>query len=153
MLENKMIRHRNAPYSAPMWIIAKKADARGKTKWRLVVDYRKLIEVTINDKYPIPNNDKILDKLGRCQLLTTHDLAKGFHQIEIEDSDIHKTVFSVEGGHYEFLPTPFGLKAAPATFQRLINNILKVYINKICLVYLDDIIIYSIFIARTYQLH
>jgi len=71
------------------------------------------------------------------------DLAKGFHQIEIDERDIHKTAFSVEDGHYEFLRMPFGLKTAPATFQRLMNYVLKEYINKICLVYLDDIIIYS----------
>ncbi|GBP10217.1 Retrovirus-related Pol polyprotein from transposon 297 [Eumeta japonica] len=121
----------------------RKADASGKTKWRLVIDYRKLNEVTVDDRYPIPNIDEILDKLGRCQYFTTLDLAKGFHQIEIKEEDIHKTAFTVEGGHYEFLRMPFGLKTAPATFQRLMNHVLKDYINKICLVYLDDVIIFS----------
>lgn len=143
MLNDNIIRHSNSPYSAPIWIVPKKTDASGKTKWRLVIDYRKLNEVTIDDKYPIPNIDEILDKLGRCQYFTTLDLAKGFHQIEIEEEDIHKTAFSVEGGHYEFLRMPFGLKTAPATFQRLMNNILRDYINRICLVYLDDVIIFS----------
>lgn len=143
MLENKIIRNSSSPYSAPIWIVPKKADASGKQKWRLVVDYRKLNEVTIDDKFPIPNIDEILEKLGRSQYFTTLDLAKGFHQIEIEEEDIHKTAFSVEGGHYEFLRMPFGLKTAPATFQRLMNNILHDFINKICLVYLDDIIIFS----------
>ncbi|GBP14109.1 Retrovirus-related Pol polyprotein from transposon 17.6 [Eumeta japonica] len=143
MLDNNIIRHSNSPYSAPIWIVAKKADASGKTKWRLVIDYRKLNEVTVDDRYPIPNIDEILDKLGRCQYFTTLDLAKGFHQIEIKEEDIHKTAFTVEGGHYEFLRMPFGLKTAPATFQRLMNHVLKDYINKICLVYLDDVIIFS----------
>lgn len=142
MLDNKIIRHSSSPYTPPIWIVPKKADASEKVKWRLVIDYRKLNEVTVNDKYPIPNIDEILDKLGRCQYFTTLDLAKGFQQIEIEEADIHKTAFSVEGGHYEFLRMPFGLKTAPATFQRLMNNVLKDYINKICLVYLDDIIIF-----------
>lgn len=74
---------------------------------------------------------------------TTLDLAKGFHQIEISESDIRKTAFSTGNGHYEFTRMPFGLKNAPATFQRLINNVLKEYIGKICYVYLDDIIIFS----------
>lgn len=143
MLRNKIIRHSNSPYSAPIWIVPKKVDASGKQKWRLVIDYRKLNEITIDDKYPIPNIDEILDKLGRCQYFTTLDLAKGFHQIEIDEKDVHKTAFSVENGHYEFLRMPFGLKTAPATFQRLMNNVLHDYINKICLVYLDDIIIFS----------
>lgn len=143
MLEKGIIQHSNSPYSAPVWIVPKKADASGKAKWRLVIDYRKLNEVTIDDKYPIPNIDEILGKLGTCQYFTTLDLAKGFHQIEIDGQDVHKTAFNVENGHYEFLRMPFGLKTAPATFQRLMNNVLKDYINKICLVYLDDIIIFS----------
>lgn len=143
MLNGGIIRPSHSPYSAPVWIVPKKLDASGKKKWRLVVDYRKLNEVTIDDKYPIPNIDEILEKLGRCQYFTTLDLAKGFHQIEINEKDIPKTAFSVEGGHYEFLRMPFGLKTAPATFQRLMNNVLGDYINKICLVYLDDIIIFS----------
>jgi hypothetical protein len=143
MLEKGIIRHSYSPYSAPIWIVPKKADASGKTKWRLVVDYRKLNEVTIDDRYPIPNIEDILGKLGRCQYFTTLDLARGFHQIEIDERDIQKTAFSVENGHYEFLRMPFGLKTAPATFQRLMNYVLREYINKICLVYLDDIIIFS----------
>lgn len=74
---------------------------------------------------------------------TTLDLAKGFYQIEVEEADVYKTAHSVEGGHYEFIRMPFGLKTAPATFQRLMNTILKEYPNKICLVYLDDIVIFS----------
>lgn len=143
MLDNDIIRPSSSPYSAPIWIVPKKEDASGNKKWRLVVDYRKLNEATIDDRYPIPNIDEILDKLGKSMYFTTLDLAKGFYQIEVEESDVHKTAFSVEGGHYEFLRMPFGLKTAPATFQRLMNNVLKEYINKICLVYLDDIIIFS----------
>lgn len=143
MLESGIIRPSSSPYSAPIWIVPKKEDASGTKKWRLVVDYRKLNEATIDDRYPIPNIDEILDKLGKSMYFTTLDLAKGFYQIEVDETDIHKTAFSVEGGHYEFLRMPFGLKTAPATFQRLMNNVLKDHIGKICLVYLDDIIIFS----------
>lgn len=143
MLETGIIRHSNSPYSAPIWIVPKKEDASGKKKWRLVVDYRKLNEATIDDRYPIPNIDEILDKLGRSMYFTTLDLAKGFYQIQVDEADVHKTAFTVEGGHYEFLRMPFGLKTAPATFQRLMNTVLKDHINRICLVYLDDIIIFS----------
>lgn len=57
--------------------------------------------------------------------------------------DIPKTAFSVEGGHYEFIRLPFGLKNAPSTFQRVMDNVLKELVGKICLVYLDDIIIFA----------
>ena len=117
--------------------------ATGIQKWRLVIDYRKLNGITIEDRFPIPNIDDIFDKLGRCQYFTTLDLAQGFHQIEMDERDIHKTAFSTANGHYEFLRMPFGLKNAPSTFQRLMNEVLREHIGKICLVYLDDILIFS----------
>lgn len=133
MLEQKIIRPSDSPWSSPIWIVPKKLDKSGKQKWRLVVDYRKVNERTIDDKYPIPNITEILDKLGKCNYFTTIDLASGFHQIEMHKDDIIKTAFNVENGHYEYLRMPFGLKNAPATFQRVMNNILRGYVNKICL--------------------
>lgn len=112
-------------------------------KWRIVIDYRKLNAVTINDKFPIPNIDGILEKLGRAQYFTTLDLAKGFHQIPMSKEDQKKTAFSTPFGHYEYRRMPFGLKNAPATFQRLMNSILSKFIGKICVVYMDDILIFS----------
>lgn len=70
-------------------------------------------------------------------------MAKGFHQILVKPEDRCKTAFSTPYGHYEFVRMPFGLKNAPATFQRLINRVLRDFINKICVVYLDDILIFS----------
>lgn len=143
MLEQGIIRHSNSPWSSPVWVVPKKLDASGHKKWRLVIDYRKLNEKTLDDRYPIPNITDILDKLGKCQYFSTLDLASGFHQIELAKRDIHKTAFSVESGHYEFVRMPFGLKNAPATFQRVMDNILREHIGVICLVYMDDIIIFS----------
>jgi hypothetical protein len=89
-------------------------DASGKTKWRIVVDYRKINEKTIDDRYPLPNINDILDKLGKCQYFTTLDLASGFHQIEMDPESIPKTAFNVENGHYEYVRMPFGLKKRPS---------------------------------------
>lgn len=143
MLEQGIIRQSYSPWSSPVWIVPKKIDASGKQKWRLVIDYRKLNEKTISDRYPLPNITEILDKLGRCMYFTTLDLASGFHQLEMHPKDIPKTAFTVEGGHYEYIRMPFGLKNAPSTFQRVMDNVLKDLVGKICLVYLDDIIIFS----------
>lgn len=143
MLEDGIIRPSQSPWSSPIWIVPKKLDASGKQKWRIVVDYRKVNEKTIDDRYPLPNINDILDKLGRCQYFTTLDLASGFHQIEMHENSIEKTAFSVENGHYEYVRMPFGLKNAPATFQRVMDNVLKDLQNKICFVYMDDIIIFS----------
>ncbi|CAK1604464.1 unnamed protein product [Parnassius mnemosyne] len=143
MLEQGIIRPSESAWSSPIWIVPKKVDASGKTKWRLVVDFRKLNEKTISDKYPIPNISDVLDKLGNCQYFTTLDLASGFYQVEMNPSDIPKTAFNVEHGHFEFLRMPMGLKNSPSTFQRVMDNVLHDLQNTVCLVYLDDIIVFS----------
>lgn len=143
MLDQGIIRPSYSPWSSPIWIVPKKLDASNIKKWRLVVDYRKLNEKTIDDRYPLPNITDILDKLGKCIYFSTLDLASGFHQIEVNPKDIQKTAFTVEQGHYEYVRMPFGLKGAPSTFQRVMDNILRDLIGKICFVYMDDIIIFS----------
>lgn len=143
MLNQGIISPSISPYNAPLWVVPKKLDKSNEQKWRLVIDYRKLNDETIDDKFPIPNIEEIFDKLGRCQYFSTLDLAKGFYQIEVHPDDRSKTAFSTSNGHYEFNRMPFGLKNAPSTFQRLMNYILREYINKICVVYMDDILIFS----------
>lgn len=143
MLNEKIIEPSESPYNFPIWVVPKKMDASGTQKWRIVIDYRKLNEQTIEDKYPLPRIETVLDNLGRATYFSTLDLASGFHQIEIEKEDREKTAFSTEEGHFQFRRMPFGLKNAPATFQRAINNALAGLTPQQCLVYLDDIIIYS----------
>lgn len=143
MLGQGIIQPSVSPWSSPVWVVPKKMDASGKQKWRIVIDYRKLNEKTIGDKYPLPNISDLLDQLGKCEYFTTLDLASGFHQIEIDKKDIPKTAFSVENGHYEFVRMPFGLRNAPATFQRVMDNIMSGIQNEKCLIYMDDVIIYS----------
>lgn len=143
MLAQGIIKPSDSAWSSPIWVVPKKADASGKQKWRIVVDIRKLNEKTIDDKYPIPNISDVLDKLGKCQYFTTLDLASGFYQVEMDPNDTHKTAFNVEHGHFEFLRMPMGLKNSPSTFQRVMDNVLRGLQNVICLVYLDDIIVFS----------
>lgn len=143
LLEKGIIRHSKSPWTSPVWVVEKKPDSSGKKKFRMVIDYRKLNEKTIIDRYPIPNISEILDKLGKMTYFTTLDLVSGFHQVEVEEKDIQKTAFSVDGGHYEFVRMPFGLRNAPSTFMRLMDNVLREHIGKICLVYMDDIIVFA----------
>lgn len=143
MLEQNIIKNSHSPWSAPVWVVPKKSDNIGEKKWRLVIDFRKLNEKTVSDRYPIPNIADILDSIGKTMYFTTIDLASGFHQIQMNPRDASKTAFTVENGHYEFTRMPFGLKNAPATFQRVMDNVLGDLVGNVCLVYLDDIIVFS----------
>lgn len=143
LLEDNVIRESFSPWSSPVHLVPKKLDASGEIKYRMVIDYRRLNDITIDDKYPLPNINDLFDKLGKSSYFTTLDLASGYHQIEVNDSDTQKTAFSTQFGHYEFLRMPFGLKTAPATFQRTMDNVLRGLQGIHCLVYLDDIIIFS----------
>ena len=107
-------------------------DSSGKRKIRVVIDYRKLNEKTIDDKYPIPQIEEILDSLGKSEYFTILDLKSGFHQIEMDPKHKEKTAFSTGQGHFEFTRMPFGLKNAPATFQRAMNCVLAGLIGKLC---------------------
>uniref|UniRef100_A0A0A9XBE2 RNA-directed DNA polymerase n=1 Tax=Lygus hesperus TaxID=30085 RepID=A0A0A9XBE2_LYGHE len=143
MIENDIIQPSNSPYNSPLWIVPKKEDASGKKKFRIVIDYRLLNQKTIDDKYDLPNIEDILSKLGKCKYFTTLDLTSGFWQVKMKESSIPKTAFSTEHGKWQFKKMPFGLKNAPSTFQRLMDNCLRGVQNEICSVYMDDIIVFS----------
>ena len=138
-----IIKKSTSPWNAPLLVVPKKVDASGKKKWRVVVDYRKLNNVTVGDAFPLPNINEILDQLGNSKYFSTLDLASGFHQVPMDENDSLKTAFSTRFGHYEFCRMPFGLKGAPATFQRLMNSVLSGLIGIHCFVYLDDVVIYG----------
>lgn len=143
MLDEGIIKPSSSPWSSPIWVVPKKLDVSGQRKWRVVIDYRKLNDITIGDAYPIPQISEILDQLGSCKYFSTLDLASGFHQICVNETDTAKTAFTVPDGHFEFTRMPFGLKNAPSTFQRLMNTVLTGLQGMRCFVYLDDIVIYS----------
>lgn len=141
MLANGIIRPSNSAYNSPTWIVPKKPNSLGEKQYRLVVDFKRLNAVTIPDTYPIPDITNTLASFGRSKYFTTLDLTSGFHQIRMKEDDIAKTAFSTANGKYEFTRLPFGLKNAPAIFQRMIDDVLKPFVGKICYVYIDDIII------------
>lgn len=90
LLDNGIIRPSRSPYNSPIWIVPKKLDASGKKKYRLVIDYRKLNEDTIPDKYPIPNINDILPQLSKSKWFSVIDLKSGFHQIPLKENDMKK---------------------------------------------------------------
>jgi transposase InsO family protein len=143
MLRDKIIRHSTSPWNAPIILVKKKEDASGKQKWRLVVDFRKLNEVTVGDSFPLPLISEILDALGKARYFTTADLASGFHQVPLREEDRHKTAFSTPDGHFEYCSMPMGICSAPATFQRLMTKVLSGLTGSKALIYLDDVIVWG----------
>jgi hypothetical protein len=141
MIRDEIIAPSESERNFPLVIVPKKMDATGKRKWRISVDFRKLNEVSVGDSFPLSNIQDILDKVGRARYFTALDCASGFHQIFIRKGDRCKTAFSTPTGHFEYLNMPFGLKAAPATFQRMMNLVLRDSIGDRCFVYIDEVLI------------
>ncbi|KAG1955346.1 gag-pol fusion protein [Pimephales promelas] len=115
---------------------------------RFCLDFRKLNSVSKFDPYPMPRVDDLIEKLGSAQYLTILDLCKGYWQVPLSPDSKEFTAFKTPFGHYQFRVLPFGLHGAPATFQRMIDQILS-GTEKYAAAYLDDIIIFS----RTWQGH
>lgn len=118
-------------------------------KWRICIDYRKLNEITVADKYPLPLMDDLLQEARGTIYMTTIDLHSGFWQIKIRPEDREKTAFVTPFGMYQFRRMPFGLRNASATFQRLINKFKNELPHMKLLTYLDDLIL----ISTTFETH
>jgi transposase InsO family protein len=110
---------------------------------RFCVDYRKLNDLTKKDVYPLPRIDDCLDALSGSTWFSTFDLRAGYHQVRVAEEDRDKTSFATREGTFQFRKMPFGLSCAGATFQRLMDIVLSGLNHECCLVYLDDIILYS----------
>jgi hypothetical protein len=124
LLDAGVIRRSKSPWSAPVVVAAKPNGGL-----RFCVDYRELNKVTVNDPYPLPRVEDSLSALAGAAVFSTIDLRSGFHQIRVSESDIMKTAFRSVAGHYEYIGMPFGLRCAPATFQRAMEYILQEHLH------------------------
>ncbi len=138
LVSEGFIRLSQSPFAAPV-IFVKKKDG----SIRMCIDYHALNKITIPNKYPLPNQDELFERLIHANCLTKLDLRSGYHQIRMNEADIHKTAFTCRYGSYEYLVMPFGLCNAPATFMSAMHQILQPYLDKCVIVFLDDILIYS----------
>ena len=100
-------------------------------------------DVTVGDSFPIPVISDVLDSVGKSKYISTVDWASGFWRIPVRKEDRPKTAFSTDHRHFEYKSMPFGLKGAPATFQRLMSTVLSGIQGLKCLVHLDDIIVFG----------
>eukprot|EP00731_Ephydatia_muelleri_P018873 Em0011g913a len=144
MLAQGVIKSATGPWSSPVVLVQKKD---GST--RFCVDFRQLNSLTKKDAHPLPRVDDTLDSLSGAQWFSTIDLASGYWQVEVAEEDKKKTAFSTPFGLFQFRTMPFGLCNAPSTFQRLMERVLTGLHWSTCLVYIDDIILFS----RTVQEH
>jgi transposase InsO family protein len=138
MLEKGYIQPSTSAAGYPVMFVKKK-----NGKLRLVVDYRRLNAITKKDRTPLPLIDELRDQLTGKQIFTTLDLKGAYNLIRIKEGDEWKTAFRTKRGLYEYTVMPFGLTNAPATFQRMINHVLREYLDQFVVVYLDDILIFS----------
>ena len=99
--------------------------------------------MTIPDTFPIPNIDDMLDKLAGAKFFSKIDLTDGFWHIPIKMTDRDKTGFMTSEGLYRWKMLPMGLTNSPSIFQRVMQTVLRKELNKFCMVYIDDIIIFS----------
>ncbi|KFY17373.1 hypothetical protein V491_05014, partial [Pseudogymnoascus sp. VKM F-3775] len=137
-LEKGWIYRSTSPAGAPILFVPKKDGGL-----RLCVDYRGLNKVTVRNRTPLPLIGETLDRLRRSKVFTKLDLKDAYHCIRIRKGDEWKTAFRTRYGHFEYLVMPFGLTNAPATFQAYINQALVGLVDVICVIYLDDILVFS----------
>jgi hypothetical protein len=109
----------------------------------MCIDYRPLNVVTMKNKYPLPRIDLLFNQLIGAQVFSKIDLRMGYHQIKIHEEDIPKTAFFTRYGLYEYLVMSFGLSNAPIHFMCLMNSIFMAELDKIVVIFIDDILVYS----------
>jgi hypothetical protein len=138
MLRHGVIEPAASPWASNVVLVAKKDGSL-----RFCVDYRAVNSVTYKDAYPLPLIDNCINAMSGSSWFSTLDLRAGYHNIPVARADRDKTAFVTRRGCWRYTVMPFGLTTSPSVFQRLMDMVLHGLAYEICLVYLDDIIIYS----------
>ena len=137
-LKAGLIRPSSSPAGAGFFFVGKKDGSL-----RPCIDYSPLNDITIKNRYPLPLMSSVFDQLQQAKIFTKLDLRNAYHLVRIREGDEWKTGFNTPSGHYEYKVMPFGLTNAPATFQAMINDVLRDFLDHFVYVYLDDILTVS----------
>ncbi len=139
MLEQGVIQHSRSPLNSSLLLVPKKDGS-----FRPVIDFRKVSEVTEDDRYPLPVLGDLLMSLRQGNtIISSLDFLSGYWQVPMAAESREITAFSTPSGHFEWLLMAFGLKTAPITFQKMINTLFSDLIGKGVYAYLNDLIICS----------
>ena len=136
MLDQGIIEPSNSPWASHIVIVTKNDGTP-----RFCIDYRKLNEVSRKDAYPLPKINECIDELAGAEWFCTLDLAHGYWQVEMEEESKPQTAFASRKGLFQFNVMPFGLSTAPASFERLMELVLRGHQWERCLIFLDDVIV------------
>jgi hypothetical protein len=137
-LDKGFVQQSSSSWGAPVLFVEKKDSSK-----RLVMEYRSLNEVTIKNKYPLPNINDLFDQLKGAKVFYKIDLRSGYFQLKIREQDIPKTAFTTRYGLYEYTVMSFGLTNAKTYFMTTMNKVFMEYLDKFVVVLIDDILIYS----------
>jgi hypothetical protein len=144
ILQKGHIRPNSSPCGSLIALVQKK-----DITWGLCIDYRALKKITVKNWYPIPRIDDLLDQIKGEKFFNNIDLKYSYHQVPIEPTNVWKTSFKSKQGLFKWMVMPFVLTNAPATFMRLMDDILRPLTNSFVVVYLDDILIFN----KTWEEH
>ncbi|GFW21940.1 retrovirus-related Pol polyprotein from transposon 17.6 [Trichonephila clavipes] len=136
-LNEGIMRSSSAKYASPI-VMVKKKDGSS----RMCIDYRKLNQKLVKDKFPLPIIEDVLDTLQEAKVYSTLDLRNGFFHVDVDEDCRKYTSFIVPDGQFEFNKVPFGLSTSPGVFQRYVSSIFRDLTRKgIVISYLDDLLI------------